>query len=164
MRFGTKRCGKRKDETTTAPAFGVAVTPAAGSGRETGVDVVVVGGVAEPLGRRAEEVGTTDVVGASRGDGVHVVLDEASRRTGIHDGASVDRPGVEGPALWMVAGPGGAEDQQRVPGAQNADRGTMAAGDRQQRGEDGVVDLTRPDVGSRRRGEVDPVGGEHLPG
>ena len=65
-------------------------------------------------GAGPEEVGAADVVGARRGNGVHVVLDQAPRRPRVDDGVAVDRPGVERATLRVVAEPGGPEDVQRV--------------------------------------------------
>jgi hypothetical protein len=76
---------------------------------------------------------------------------------------AVDLPGVEGPAARMVAGAVGPEDVDRMAGADHADADAIGLRELEHRGEHAVVDLPRPDVRRGRRGECDPLTGQHLP-
>ncbi|MDH2413764.1 acyltransferase [Nocardioides sp. CER19] len=95
-----------------------------GSGRETSVDVVLVGAVAEELRRGPEQDRTADVVGPGRRERLHVGADQRVRCARPYDGVVIDPPGVERSTRRVVAASVGAEDVDRVtcPDHAHADR------------------------------------------
>src|SRR6476659_433137 len=103
------------------------------SRQESCVYVIVMGRVGEELvSWTTKLVGAANVVGAGGGGRPHVVGHQCLGCARVHDGASVDAPGVERPAEGVITRTVGAEDEPRVAGSDHTDVDAEVLGQRQE--------------------------------